>query len=29
MTPLSLVGLALAIAVGVYLLYVIIRPERF
>ena len=29
MTPLSLVGLALAVAVAVYLLYVMIRPERF
>ena len=29
MTALSLIGLALAVAVVVYLIYVMIRPERF
>ena len=29
MSALSVVGLALAVAVTVYLLYVMIRPERF
>ena len=29
MTLLSLTGLVLALAVSVYLLYVMIRPERF
>jgi K+-transporting ATPase KdpF subunit len=28
-SALSLIGLALAVAVTVYLLYVMIRPERF
>jgi len=29
MSSLSLVGLVLAVAVAVYLVYVMIRPERF
>lgn len=29
MSALSVVGLALAVAVAIYLIYVIIRPERF
>jgi K+-transporting ATPase KdpF subunit len=29
MTALSLVGLILAIAIAVYLVYVMLRPERF
>lgn len=29
MTPLSQIGLALAVLVAVYLLYVMLRPERF
>jgi len=29
MTPLYLVGLAVAVLLGAYLLYALLRPERF